>query len=232
MTKSSASQDAQTNIFTDPQDYAAGIPDFAELCNALYERELNHLGSSYYTDIALLQRRLRGLPYHIKRAARFIGSQNTPFSVDIHNASWISKQSSSRPQPNENSEITSKWFHQHAKFGLAVPVLVKITENIHIELDSIDIIDHANSALHTNKFGWFTFTGQPLENSAMLQHWQAQQITLLKPTKTIMAGAFCGHVWNHKGKTSPRRLNLREILLASTVHWHTFNQVMNPSLRD
>lgn len=232
MAKPSASHDAQTSIFSNPQDNAAGIPDFAELCNALYERELTSLGLANYRDITLLQRRLRGLPYHIKRAARFISSQSTPLAVDVHNASWISKQSSARPQVNADPEVTRKWFQQHAKFGLAIPVLVKVTENIHIELDSIDILDTNQQTLHTNKFGWFNFSGNPVENTDMLTQWQAQQVAVLKPTKTIMTAALCGHVWNHKGKTSPRRLGLREVLLASTVQWNSFNQVISTLPQD
>ena len=45
---------------------------YAELCNALYERELMSLAQGASANASLLKRRLSGLSHHIKRAAEFL----------------------------------------------------------------------------------------------------------------------------------------------------------------
>lgn len=45
---------------------------------------------------------------------------------------------------------------------------------------------------------------------------------LLKPSKTFLTAAVCGHCWNYRGKTSPRRLSLRELLLSTSINWQHY----------
>ena len=92
-----------------------------------------------------------------------------------------------------------------------------ITELTHeqIVLDSVDEVDMAGLRLHCNEHGWFSFSGTPLEQ-------QNSDKFLLKPVKSIMAAACCGHQWLNGDKKPPRLLSLRELLLASRLNWQNF----------
>lgn len=193
---------------------------FADLCNALYERELLVLSQQKNPNVSLLQRRLAGLSYHIKNLAERLLSNHSPLSVDIHNASWQAKQAAksvaSKIQPNE----TQKWFSHCAQLGMPVVVRVYELGIEHLEIDSVDRIDLEKSHLHVNKHGWFNFDGSPVEqdNDPQIR----QQKLLLKPSKAIFTAACCGHSWNHKGRSQPRSLSLRELLLSTSINWKTF----------
>lgn len=189
----------------------------AELCNALYERELHHLATHGPSQISLLRRRLKGLSHHIRRAAYFLANNDSPIDVDIHNASWQAKQSAKCPGSNADVDKNADWYYRYAAPGLVVPVKVTLLDTHHIELDSVDRIDKAQHRVHLNKHGWFTTKGQFAEEAD-----GNVSKSLLKPSKAIMTAACCGHAWNHKGRKMPRTLTLREMLLSTTINWNTF----------
>ena len=211
---SAPTEQQQVDIFADDLQQL----QYAELCNALYERELLSLSQQAANNSSLLQRRLAGLSHHIKRAAEHLLNSNAPIKVDIHNGSWQSKQAAKCVADKISSEKTKNWFNQHAKFGLPVPVHVSEMGFEHIELDSIDRIDPKNHELHLNKHGWFYFDGEPVESSTS-EHTSTR---LLQPTKQSCSAACCGHSWNHKGRAQPRALTLRELLLSTTINWKNF----------
>ena len=190
----------------------------AELCNALYERELDYLATYGPSQISLLRRKLKGLSHHIRRAAYHLASNDSPLDVDNHNASWQAKQSAKCPGSNIDKDKAADWFYRYAAPGLVVPVKVTLLDTHHIELDSVDRVDKTQHCVHLNKYGWFTTKGKPAEERA-----DEQVLTvLMKPSKAIMTAACCGHAWSHKGRKTPRTLSLREMLLSTTINWKTF----------
>jgi hypothetical protein len=207
----------QTNIFSEDQRQLY----FAELCNALYERELKSLSEQKINNVSLLQRKIGGLKHHIKRAAEQLLSNNTHLQIDVHNGSWQAKQAANCMAGKFDSAKTFSFFQQSARMGLCVPVHINELTIEHIELDSIDRIELENERVHLNKFGWFGFNGDTTESQSadILQ----TQKRLLKPGKANMSAACCGHSWNHKGRTQPRTLSLRELLLSNTINWSTFH---------
>jgi hypothetical protein len=210
---------SQDDIFNNQQAQV----QFAELCNALYERELSSLSQSSSQDTRLLKRRLAGLTYHIKRVAEQLLQHQSNMTVDIHNASWQAKQSATCVANRVKPEQTEDWSIQHAQYGMPVPVHVQFLGTDYIELDSIDRIDHQNNRLHLNKNRWFSYDGNTYEqNSAEAQHIPTltQPLKrLLKPTPSSLTAACCGHSWNHRGRTQPRMLPLRELLLSTAINW-------------
>lgn len=191
---------------------------YAELCNALYERELMSLAHSSSTNTSLLKRRLSGLSYHIKRAAEHLLQNSAPIQVDTHNASWQSKQAAKCMVNKISDEKTQLWYKQHIKVGIAVPVYLNEMGIEYFELDSIDRIDTSNLTFHVNKHGWFHFNGQNM----LAENQSNYKKLVLQPTKRALIAACCGHTWNHKGRSQPRALSLREILLSTTINWKTF----------
>ena len=75
--------------------------DFAELCNALYERELRILATNEVASVAGLQGRIKSLPHYVKSAAHALLSADTPLDLDIQNASWSAKQTVTMPSTNQ-----------------------------------------------------------------------------------------------------------------------------------
>lgn len=183
---------------------------FAELCTALYERELNHLAHQQQVAVSLLQRRLQSLPYHVKNAARGMLESDAPYSLDIQNASWQSAQKKHLTiSPGQASKL-EKWLNRQARLGDAVAIADLRGSTRQVRLDSIDRLDKQQRRVHCNMHGWFDFSGRSLEE-------QGTDLYLLKPDASNLAPAFCGHQWNHKGKVDPRTLTLREVLLATTI---------------
>ncbi len=203
--------DQQTDIFHLSSKY----PNFAELSNALYERELQVLANSNLTDPALIKRKLKGLTHHVKNATMNLLEGKAPIDVDVHNGSWQAKQSAKCPLSSQTPDKTLQWYAHIAKQGHVVPVYVEVLGEQHIELDCIDI--EASDRLHLNKFGWFSKTGEYFD----IVPKQAKYL-LLKPTKSIMSAACAGHSWSPKGKGIPRALSLRELLLSTEINWKTF----------
>lgn len=204
----------QVDIFNNDQQ----IPHYAELCNALYERELQALARQSSNSVSRLQRHLRGLSHHIKRAAAQLLSQQAPIKVDIHNGSWQSKQARKCMIGKQDKLKTTAWYKANANMGLPVCVYRQHLGVEHIELDSIDRIDEPSARLHLNKHGWFNFNGETEHQDSA----QQRASLLLKPGKATFTAACCGHRWNRKGKCHPRSLSLRELLLSTTINWKTF----------
>ncbi|MEW9799343.1 hypothetical protein [Alteromonas sp. CYL-A6] len=222
MPQASDNPSTQTDIFGHQSLSEGNGQPIAELCNALYERELASLATHGPSQISLLRRRLSGLPYYVKRAAYELAHHQSPLEVDTHNASWQAKQAAKCPGKQPDSDKTADWFSQYAAPGLVVPVLITRLDNEHIELDSVDRVERDSLRLHTNKYGWFTFNGAP-EQTASANEPSRQ---LVKPSKATMTAACCGHSWNHKGRISPRALSLREMMLSFGINWKTFR--LNP----
>ncbi|MFT6896028.1 MAG: hypothetical protein ACJA13_000425 [Paraglaciecola sp.] len=212
MGKPSVSQ--QSDIFCDSQHQRY----FAEICNALYERELLVLSQTNFTNISLLQRRLAGLRHHIKRAAFHFINHNGPLSVDVHNASWQARQATQCMAAKHDSAKATAWFSVYCRLGLPVPVHVATLGAQHIELDCIDRIEEQR--LHLNKYGWYALNGEP-DNGDNKQS-DTLQTRLLQPNKALLSAACSGHSWDHKGRTAPRTLSLRELLLSANINWKTF----------
>lgn len=193
--------------------------EFAELCAALYERELDQLAHVDDMPVAALQRRLASLPFYIQRAAHgcLRAAQDSPLELDIQNASWQAKQAAHCPESSGTIKSQHDWFAQHAALGLVVPVRFSTPVLKTIVLDSIDRVDAQHNRLHLNYRGWFTFSGEGESPSEQL----------LKPNKRIMTAACCGHQWNHKGRINPRTLTLRELLLVATLDWQKFQAALS-----
>ena len=186
----------QVNIFSDSQQQT----HFAEICNALYERELITLAHQPISNISLLQRKLGGLRHHVKRAAYHFIHHTGPLSVDVHNASWQAKQSATCMGRRHDKDKTHQWFVQYARSGLPVVIYVKNINGEHLELDSIDRRVSSN----------------------IRDHAALGKYVLLRPSNAIFSAACCGHTWNHKGRSHPRTLTLRELLLSGSINWKNF----------
>jgi hypothetical protein len=206
----------QSNIFSDDQHQQ----HFAELCNALYERELQGLAQQKFDNISLLQRKIAGLRHHIKRVAEQFLSHDTVLQVDLHNGTWQNKQMAKCMAAKVDEEKTQQWFEKYLRLGLCLPVHISELGIEHLELDSIDRLDLEEKRIHLNKHGWFLFTGGSMAPKND-NHHQAQK-RLLKPSKALLAAACCGHRWDHKGRSQPRTLSLRELLLSGGINWQTF----------
>ena len=206
----------QVDIFSDDQCQL----HYAELCNALYERELASLSQQKITSVNLLQRKIAGLRHHVKRAAYSLLQHQSPLQVDVHNASWQAKQAA-KPMANKHSaDKTQLWFSKDIQVGCCIAIDVKQLGSEHTELDSVDRIDLNNNRLHANKFGWFNINGEFCEDS--YRQSDISSLRLLKPSKAIFTAACCGHRWDHKGKGQQRALSLRELLLSLSINWKTY----------
>ena len=210
------SNSQQVDIFSDDQRQL----HYAELCNALYERELASLSQQKLANISLLQRKIAGLRHHVKRAAYSLLQHQSPLQVDVHNASWQAKQAAKCMANNYAPEKTQAWFTHHTQIGCTIAIHVKQLGSEHIELDSIDRIEIHNHKVHTNKFGWFTLDGEFAEQD--VKQTDVLNLRLLKPTKAIFTAACCGHRWDHKSKGQQRALSLRELLLSLSINWKTY----------
>ena len=117
--------------------------DFAELCSALYERELPQLAQVNDMPVAALQRRLASLPHYIRHAAHgcLNAVRHSPLKLDVQNASWQAPQPTKVPSAGISAEGQSQWFAKHAALGLVVPVRYQTPEFTTIMLDSIDRVD-------------------------------------------------------------------------------------------
>jgi hypothetical protein len=210
------SNSQQVDIFSDGQSQL----HYAELCNALYERELASLSQQKISNINLLQRKIAGLRHHVKRAAYSLLQHQSPLQVDMHNASWQAKQAAKCMANNYVANKTQQWFSNDIQMGCTIAVHVKRLGCEHIELDSIDKIELSSHRVHTNKFGWFNIDGEFTGDNYRLI--DVLSLRLLKPTKAVLTAACCGHKWDYKGKGQQRALSLRELLLSLSINWKTF----------
>lgn len=188
---------------------------YTELCNALYEREVLRLSQLPAIDLTMLQKKLASLPFYIRRAASHITRLNSTLQLDSQNASWFSRQQRHCPANKQQASAISRFYQASAKPGLIVPVYLEEQTLEQIRLDSVDEVDVAAQQLHCNQYGWFSFSGMPLDSAN-------SERFLLKPDKAIITSACCGHQWLNARKTEPRLLTLRELLLSSRLNWRNF----------
>jgi len=195
--------------------------DFAEICNALYERELRVLANAESSSLQSVQGRLKSLSYYINRTASLMTQVNeqgsSPLVLDVQNASWSAKQAAKLSLSGQTEKEVFEWYLTgKLALGLVVPVL----DGEHVILDCIDRVDIENKRLRTNTSGWFSLTSHddPTNNTKR---------KLLKPNKKIMLAACAGHCWqnmtNNK-KLRPIILSLRELLLSCAINWKDFKQ--------
>ncbi|EWH06373.1 hypothetical protein AT00_10485 [Pseudoalteromonas lipolytica SCSIO 04301] len=182
---------------------------YAQLCNAFYAREIPRLVDE--PDAARLRRLLASLPYYIERLAIRIVSGDAPLQLDSQNGSWLEKQKTTPPVYSKSE--SEDFYSQYAKRGLIVPVLINDGQCTTVRIDSLDQV--SDNKVHCNELGWFTLSGESLE------HAPAQ---LLKPSKAVMAAACCGHQWQLNKRITPKRLSLREMLLASNINWRNLKR--------
>jgi hypothetical protein len=197
--------------------------DFAELCNALYEREISLLANADVTSIENMQGRLKSLSHYINRTANLMVSVNelglSPLALDVQNATWSANQASKMSVLAQNEQDVFSWYLRlisqtnKASLGLVVPIL----KADHIVLDSIDRIDTEKKRIRTNISGWFSLIEVNLDHS----------LRLLKPTKKVMLAACAGHQWQGPMtaiKLRPVILNLRELLISCAIDWQNFKR--------
>ena len=193
---------------------------FAELCNALYERELSRLANQSEHDIQQLQKHLASLSYYIKRAADHICELTIPLELDTQNGSWLSGQSTKPFSAKAEQDKTKAFFQKHQKMALIVPIAVVHSGIEQVVLDTIDELDETRQWLHCNQHGWFSIEGTYQGGNRVIVK------TLLKPSKAVMSAACCGHQWLNGRRTSARLLSLREMLLASRINWRQLSQLL------
>jgi hypothetical protein len=197
--------------------------DFAELCNALYEREISLLANADTTSIENMQGRLKSLSHYINRTANLMVSVNelglSPLALDIQNATWSANQASKLSVLTQSEQNVFSWYLRlisqtnKASLGLVVPIL----QADHIVLDSIDRIDTEKKRIHTNISGWFSLIEVNVDPS----------LRLLKPTKKVMLAACAGHHWQGRMKATKLRPiipNLRELLISCAIDWQNFKR--------
>ncbi|MGJ8482729.1 hypothetical protein ACSFVZ_01750 [Pseudoalteromonas sp. SYSU M81236] len=182
---------------------------YAKLCNAFYAREIPRLVDE--PDAARLKRLLASLPYYIERLAMRIVSGDAPLQLDSQNGSWLEKQKASPPVYSK--EDSKNFYTKYAKRGLIVPVLINDEQCTRVRIDSLDQV--SDNKVHCNELGWFDVSGESLE------HIPAQ---ILKPSKLVMTAACCGHQWQYNKRITPKRLSLREMLLASNINWRNLKR--------
>jgi len=186
--------------------------DFAELCSALYEREIAQLAQLNVSSAQAIQGRLKSLPYYIKRTAHMMIQSQTPLDLDVQNATWSAKQAAHMPLTGQELAQVNAWYLSlELTHGLVIPVV----EGTHIVLDSIDKIDKDNQRFRTNLHGWFSLS-QDVKTSETKR--------LLKPNKRVMTAACSGHCWINDHRANPVIPSLRELLLSCAINWRNFKQ--------
>ncbi|GHE87313.1 hypothetical protein [Thalassotalea profundi] len=190
------------------------LPELAELCCALYERELKLLTSLDINTVSViqLQERIKSLPYYVKRTAFLMTQASSPLELDVQNATWSAKQASNFPVSGQDIHEVNEWYLSLTLLpGLVVPVAT----STHIVLDSIDRIDNEKQRFRTNLHGWFDLTSS---------HYESDEVRLLKPNKRVMTAACAGHAWLNSHKINPVIPTLREMLLSCAINWRNFKQ--------
>lgn len=189
--------------------------DFAELCLALYERELNLLANISSSSLQTMQGRIKSLPHYVKRTAHLMIQAKTPLLLDVQNATWSAKQIGHMPLNDQAPDMVNQWY---SSSQLAHGLIVPIASETHISLDSIDRIDNDQQRFRTNVHGWFDLS---LDNQASSKSSSA---VLLKPNKRVMTAACTGHCWLNGDKSHPIIPSIRELLLSCTINWRNFKR--------
>lgn len=182
---------------------------FAELVNVFYAREIPALAAVHNDQ--KLRKSLASLPFYVERAARHIVQGDIPLELDSQNGGWLAPQ---KKLPSQNLEQNASFYKKHAKTGLVIPVLKEHSGYQSLTLDCIDQVD--KNSFHSNLSGWFFFSGASQSNP---------NLQVLKPSKQVMTAACCGHQWQFNKAVPPRRLSLREMLLASMINWKNVRSI-------
>ncbi|XQW84110.1 hypothetical protein ACOYR1_13315 [Thalassotalea piscium] len=191
------------------------LPELAELCCALYERELKLMACADIHSLSSLQGKIKSLPYYVKRTAHLMTEVKSPLKLDIQNATWFAKQGGNMPLAGQDITMISAWY---SSIGLVPGLVIPIATNTHIALDSIDRVDNENKRFRTNAHGWFSLSVDELDHSS---------IRLLKPNKRVMTAACAGHAWLNDHKTNPVIPTLRELLLSCAIDWRNFKRPLS-----
>lgn len=204
--------------------------DVAELCNALYERELRLLATTELASVQNIQGRLKSLPYYVNRTAHLMVTVKaqgiTPLNLDSQNASWSAKQAAKLSLAGQTANDIYSWYLSNKiSLGLVVPIL----HDKRVVLDCIDRIDIESKRLRTNGSGWFSLSEQDVKTQDESSRYNS--IKLLKPNKKVMLAACAGHCWQvtKPSKTTTTKLqpiipSLRELLLSCAINWQDFKQ--------
>lgn len=189
----------------------AQASEYAELCSALYEREISLLSAMQVQSINAIQGRLKSLPYYVQRTAHLMLETDAPLELDYQNAAWASKQARQMPESGQSLEDVWHWY-QSIKWqvGLIVPV----KDKDHIVLDCVDRIDSENNRFRTNIYGWFSQANLTPKTNAQL----------FKPNKKVMMAACAGHRWQENKVVTPIIPSMRELLLSCTINWRNFKR--------
>jgi hypothetical protein len=216
---------SQSSLWHSPSDSG----NFAELCNALYQREIGLIAKGHFVSNQAIQARLKSLTYYVTRTAHamaeVVAKDYSPLSLDIQNASWSAKQSNKMPTAMQksldgDSDALTWYLKTEINVGLVVPVII----SDHVIIDCIDRIDTENNRLHTNVGGWFSLAQA---NTFVQNSKQRPTNFLLKPTRAIMASACAGHNWQRNTKQLPIIPSLRELLLSCAINWKNFKKPLS-----
>ncbi len=197
--------------------------NYAELCNALYERELRMLASAELASAQAVQGRLKSLSYYINRTALLMTQVDSPLDLDVQNAAWQTKQASKLPLVGQEDDKVNAWYLSiNLSLGMIVPVLT----HSHIILDCIDRVDLEHQRFRTNVSGWFYLSDcdEKKQNQTTKQSNKPLSVKLLKPNKKVMLAACSGHCWQGSSKLRPIIPSLRELLLSCSINWQNFKQ--------
>jgi len=195
-----------------PQQQQAS--EYTELCSALFEREVLLLSELKDVSVAMLQSRLKSLPYYVSRIAHSMIDSESPLELDCQNATWATKQSRQMPLSGQSNEDVWQWYEQVSwHVGLVVPIKAQD----HFILDCIDRVDKEKNRFRTNIHGWFS--------EQQLRQMKSRQ--LCKPTKRVMMAACAGHRWQDNKMKPPVIPSMRELLLSCTINWRNFKRPLS-----
>jgi len=206
--------------------------DFAELCNALYQREIKLLAKGDFSNAQAVQQRLQSLSHYITRTAhsmtQVIAQAKSPLQLDCQNASWSAKQSKQMPLAGqgtceENKQANKEVFTWYLAGNINVGLVVPVQMGQHIMLDCIDRLDLEGHRLRTNVGGWFNLAHESSANTEIFEH-VTSNYRLLKPNKKVMLAACAGHCWQGNSKLMPTIPSLRELLLSCSINWQNFKK--------
>ncbi len=190
--------------------------NYAQLCNAFYERELRLLAECDFSPKAL-RRRLSSLPFYIKRAAESLLCLDNPLQLDSQNGTWSTNQKRKSPSFKITLEQNRLWFEKNIAIGLIIAVEVIEQGVSSLRLDCIDEIDTDLARFHVNEQGWFDYFGCQVDGDELNKR-------AIKSSKDVICAACCGHQWIGIDKTYQRTLSLRELLLSTVINWTKLNK--------
>lgn len=196
----------QSSLWQDQQRTS----EYAELCNALYEREVGQLAKNDALSDVTLRGRLKSLPYYVQKAAHQMVSTDTPLDLDSQNATWSCKQSKAIPLTGQEPETVWQWFEAS---GVEVGLIIPVFTGEQILIDSIDRVDENGKRFRSNLHGWFT-----------QDCFEKDSHQLLKPTKKVMMAACAGHRWRDNKVIIPKTPTLRELLLSCAINWRNLHK--------